>query len=418
MTQDINTKKSVTIIGAGVIGVMTGRQLQQRGYDVTLIDRDGPAANCSRGNAGIMAAYGVAPLSMPGIAAKVPGMLMDPLGPLTIRRQYLLKIMPWLWRFWRASDPGRVEHIANALHSLLNNTVADYQTLTQGLEAGTLVRPSPVLCVYDDENAYLKDQAVWNLRQRHGVKWHTLKGPEVHELEPALAPRYQFAAAFEHCGFMLNPQRMTQLMFDTFIRDGGNYIQADVRNIVTGPDGPQRIQTSRGDIDAGCVVVACGAWSGQLSRQLGEPVPIEPERGYHVLLSDFEGDAPHHPIMSPSQKVIATPMERGLQIAGMVEFGGFLPPDFRRSEALHKHLSMLFPKVKEGTVSQWMGHRPTLPDSLPVIGPSSRHSSLFYAFGHQHVGLSAAPMTGKVITELISGEPTSIDLAPFRVDRF
>lgn len=418
MTQHAHTQKSVTIIGAGVIGVMTGRQLQQRGYDVTLIDRDEPAANCSSGNAGIMAAYGVAPLSMPGIVSKVPGMLLDPLGPLTIRRQYFLKILPWLWRFWRASDPQRVERIADALGSLLNNTVGDYQALTRGLEAEALLRPSPILCVYADENAYRQDQAVWSLRERHGVKWHTLKGPEVHDLEPALTSDYQFAAVFERCGYVLNPQRLTQLVFDAFIRDGGHYVQADVQNIAMGSAGPQHIQTSGGNIDAQCVVVACGAWSGQLSRRLGEPVPIEAERGYHVMLHDFEGEAPRHPIMSPSQKVLATPMEHGLRIAGMVEFGGFLPPDFRRSDALHKHLLKLFPKVNKGTVSQWMGHRPTLPDSMPVIGPSARHPSLFYAFGHQHVGLSSAPMTGKVITELISGEPSSVDLTPFRVDRF
>lgn len=409
---------AVTVIGAGIIGIVAARQLQQRGHAVTLIDRDAPAQACSSGNAGILAAYGVAPLSLPGILGKVPGILMDPLGPLSIRRQYLFNIAPWLWRFWRASRPNRVEKIAAALAGLLGNTVADYQALTRGVKAEALIKSAPILCVYADEQAYQKDSFVWALRQRHGVRWRMLHGAELHDAEPALASGYQYAAAFENCGYTLNPQRLAKSLFDDFIRHGGAYLHADVRNVVMTDHGPSHLQTSVGDHPVQKLVIACGAWSGQLARRLGEPVPLEAERGYHVTLSGFEGQAPRHPIMSPSQKVIATPMEMGLRIAGMVEFGGFLPPDYRRSAILRSHLSSLFPGISAGEVAPWMGHRPSLPDSLPVIGPSSRHPSVFYAFGHHHVGLTAAPMTGRLIAELVSGTQPSLDLSVFRIDRF
>lgn len=410
--------KQVTVIGAGVIGVVVARQLQQRGHAVTLIDRDEPAEACSSGNAGILAAYGVVPLSQPGILGKVPGMLLDPEGPLSIRRQYLFTIAPWLWRFWRASNPDRVEHIATALTSLLGTTVSDYQALTRGSPAESLIVPTPVLCAYANEQAYKNDFPAWRLRAQHGVRWTTLKDGEVHEVEPALAPEYRFAAAFEDCGYTLNPQRLVKVLFDEFIMGGGKFVRGEVQNIALTPSGPERVQMTSGEYRSRCVVIACGAWSGQLSRRLGEPVPLEAERGYHVTLSGYEGQAPRHPVMSPSHKVIATPMEMGLRLAGMVEFGGFLPPDYRRSAILREHLFALFPHVKAGSVSQWMGHRPSLPDSLPVIGPSARHRSVYYAFGHQHVGLTAAPMTGKAIAALVSGESTPIDLSPFGIDRF
>lgn len=414
----VSPGSKTTIIGAGIIGVVIARQLQNRGYRVTLVDRDEPAEGCSRGNAGIFAAYGVAPLSLPGILKKVPGMLFDPMGPLSIRRQHLFNMVPWLWRFWRASEPGSVERIAAALEALLGSTVSGYKALTRDTAAESLIKVSPVLCVYEDQYAYEKDRLVWGVRERHGVRWSLLNNSELRDMEPSLAERYRFAVALENCGFTLNPQRLTQLLFKEFIRDGGQFLRADVQDIAMENGKPAHLQTSAGQHSIQKVVIACGAWSGQLALRLQEPVPLQQERGYHVTLCDFKGQGPRYPIISPSQKVIATPMEMGLRVAGMVEFGGFLPPDHRRSTILRSHLAGLFPGIQGGNAMRWMGHRPSLPDSLPVIGRSSRHASVFYAFGHQHVGLTAAPMTGSVIAELLSGEKPSIDLFPFRIDRF
>lgn len=412
-------KPSITITGAGVIGVVTARTLQQQGYSVTLIDKDEPAEACSSGNAGILAAYGVVPLSLPGILKKAPGMLLNPSGPLSIRRQYLLRIMPWLWQFWRASQPDRVEHIAAALAPLLRHTVRDYQNLIRGSNAQPLIVASPVLCTYHNETSYLNDKLVWDLRAKHGVTWSTLSGSAVQEMEPALTKECQFAAVFENCGFTVNPKRLVKSLFESFMHEGGTFIRTAVQHINPVNANEIHLQLANHDTHkTSRLVVACGAWSGLLTKALGEPVPLEQERGYHLTISNFDGIAPRYPIMSPAHKVIATPMETGLRIAGMVEFGGFLPPDPNRATALQQHLHSLFPHINAGTPSSWMGHRPSLPDSLPVIGPSKKHASLFYAFGHQHVGLSSAPMTARVISELIANQPTSIDITPFSVDRF
>lgn len=406
----------VTIIGAGIIGVTTALELQRKGYSTLLIDRNAPASECSSGNAGIIATYGVTPVSLPGLWKKVPKMLLDPAGPLTIRRQYLFKIMPWLLSFWRAGNHQSATSSAKALEGLVCNSLIDYQTLIKATAAESLIKACPVLCVYESKEKYTNDQYIWDLRKDRGVRWDTVEGGELHDLEPALASSLNFAVLLHNTGFTVNPQRLVQTLFDEYIKRGGNYLQAEVHDILKENSGS--LQTTVGALPINKVVIACGAWSGVLAKRIGEPVPLEAERGYNITLSDFEGNAPRHPIMSPGYKVISTPMEHGLRIAGMVEFGGFLPPDYRRSAILREQLSQLFPKIKEGVATSWMGHRPTLPDSLPVISQSTKNQSVFYAFGHQHVGLTSAPMTAKVVAHLIAGTPPPINASPFRINRF
>lgn len=406
----------VTIIGAGIIGITIALELQRKGYSTLLVDRKEPAMECSSGNAGIIATYGVTPVSLPGLWKQVPKMLLDPAGPLTIRHQYLFKIMPWFLSFWRAGNPQTIANSAKALEGLVHNSLVDYQALVKGTAAEPLINACPLLCVYHSKEQYERDQYVWTLRKAHGVSWDTVQGAELRDLEPALAPSLDFAVALHNTGFTVNPQRLAQTLFAEYMQRGGHYIQAEVHDILQKNTG--LLQTTVGSLPVNKVVVACGAWSGMLAKRLGEPVPLEAERGYNITLSDFEGNAPRHPIMSPGHKVISTPMEHGLRIAGMVEFGGFLPPDYRRSAVLRTQLSQLFPKLTAGVATSWMGHRPTLPDSLPVISQSTKNQSVFYAFGHQHVGLTSAPMTAKVVVSLVAGETPPIDATPFCINRF
>lgn len=407
----------IAIIGAGIVGINVALQLQQKGYSTILIDRSRPAEGCSSGNAGVIASYGVTPVSMPGLWKQVPKMLLDPVGPLSIRWQHLPKMVPWLFRFWRASNHSQVEGGARALASLVRHSLADYQNIARSAGLQHMVKASPILAVFKSKELFLRDQYAWDLRRENGVQWACMEGAEIQDFEPSLSGDFRFAVRMENAGYTLDPQRLAYGLYKQYLQNGGRFVCADVRSLAIREGQPQ-ILTSTGVNAARGVVVACGAKSGVLSKALGEPVPLEAERGYHVTLTGFEGLRPRQPIMSPAHKVIATPMECGLRIAGMVEFGGFLPPNFKRSDVLYSQLKELFPKIEKGTTSHWMGHRPTLPDSLPVIGRSKRHRSVYYAFGHQHVGLTCAPATARIITDLITENKTAIDIEAFRVDRF
>lgn len=414
-----SARRNVTIVGAGIIGVSCAVALQRAGCDVTLVDREEPGEGCSSGNAGILANYGMVPLSTPGILGKVPGMLLDPLGPLSIRWGYLPRMVSWLYRFWRASNEREVTAIAGALTSLLRSTVDDHLAATAGTGAESWVRPSPLLCVYPDEKAFQQDAYVWRMRQAHGTRISLLRGNEVKSFEPAISSAYQFAVVLDECGYVLDPKQLVKALSNHVVRHGGRILHRDITDAVVGASGVTHLVTDSGLLDIDILAVCAGAWSGHLARRLGSPVPLESERGYHIMLRPQQGLVPRYPVMSPSQKIIATPMQQGLRLAGQVEFGGLdASPDYRRAEALAKHATRLFPGVETAGFTQWMGHRPSLPDSLPVIGRSPHLSNVYYAFGHHHVGLTAGPMTGRLIAELVTQRTASIDLTPFRINRF
>lgn len=411
------TTQSIIVIGSGIIGVNSALRLQRAGHTVTLFDRSPPGTATSSGNAGIFAGYGVVPLSMPGIAAKVPGMLLDPHGPLSIRRSHLLPMIPWLWKFWRASRPDTVRHISAALKPLVRTSLTAYQALSKGTKAQRYVNAAPVLCVYANRAGYEADHAAWALRREHGLEWSLLEGQQVQDTEPALSTQFGFAASIQGCGFTTDPKALTRALFDVFIEEGGSFVQTEVQSL--NHEGSRPGVTSAGVVHhADHVVIACGPWSGYFASQLGEAVPLQQERGYHITLSNYQGQTPRLPVMSPGFKVIATPMEPGLRIAGMVEFGGFAPPDESRAQSLRHHLQELYPGLSGGTASSWMGHRPTLPDSLPVISASTRHPKILYAFGHHHLGLTTAPATAELVTAMVNGAQTPFDPSPYSIKRF
>lgn len=411
--------RQVTIVGAGIVGMSTALQLQRAGCAVTVIDRVAPGESCSRGNAGILATYGMVPLSTPGFIWKVPSMLTDPLGPLAMRWRHVPKMLPWMFSFLRASRPAEVERIAAALAQLTRTTVEAHLAQVAGTRAAALARPTPLLCVYPDEAGYRADQYVWNLREQHGTRIHTLRDGAVREMEPAVAEHFRFGVVMENCGYSPDPFALVQALAEHFVELGGRVLRHEVRDVVVGADGPVALVTEAGNLPVADLVVCGGVWSGQLSRRLGSPVPLEAERGYHVTLQRHTGDAPRYPVMSPAQKMLTTPMRGGLRAAGLVEFAGLrTPPDYRRARTLLKHLRTLFPRIEAQAHTEWMGHRPSLPDSMPVIGRSPHFRNVFYGFGHQHIGLTCAPGTATALTGLVLGQAPTIDLTPFRIDRF
>ncbi len=418
MSPGSGAPREVTIVGAGIVGISAAIHLQRDGCKVTVVDRLAPGEGTSLGNAGIFASCGFVPVATPGFALKAPGMLMDPMGPLSFRWSYMPRMIPWLYSFLRNSNPQAVERIADAMSALLGSSVEDHQALAAGTGAEEWVRPSPYLYVYPDEAAFQAEAYSWNLRRARGVKMDFLRGDAVREFEPALAPRYRFAAVLERHGYTPDPLQLVRALAAHFVRNGGTVMRREVRDIEMGADGPVRLLTDQGPVSVRRLVIAAGAWSGRLAARLGSPVPLESERGYHITLQE-PGLMPRYPIMSTDGKFVATPMACGLRAAGMVEFGGLdAAPKPGMTQRLLKHVQRLFPGVSTDRYTEWMGHRPSLPDSLPVIGRSPHFESVFFAFGHQHVGITSGPKTGQLVADMVAGRVPAIDISPFRVERF
>ncbi len=410
--------RKVTVIGAGIVGMASASYLQRDGHDVVVVDSVDPGESCSKGNAGGMSPGSVVPLAMPGVLPKVPLWLLDPLGPLTIRWSYLPRALPWLLRFARASGRRRATEVARALSALHGRTFECYDPLLEAAGARGLVKRNGQLYAYAGEAAFRADADAWELRRAQGVPFEVLEAGEIRQREPALAPIFVRAVHLPEHGHCLDPFRLVRLLAEHFVRAGGTILRRKVDGFDIGPDGPRRLHTDGGDLEVESLVVAAGAWSHLLAAKLGSPVPLESQRGYHVTVAD-PGVSPRLTTMWAERKFMTTPMEAGLRFAGTVEFAGLeAAPDYRRARILLDQGKRMFPELRTESVSEWMGHRPCLPDTLPVIGPSPHVANTYYAFGHGHTGLTGASMTGRVIADLVAGRPPAIDLAPFRVDRF
>lgn len=410
---------NVTIIGAGIVGICCARWLQRDGCDVAVIDPVPPGESCSFGNAGIISKSSVIPLAMPGTIAKAPGWLLDPLGPLAVRWSYLPRVTPWLLRLLAASRRSRVAAIADALATLNTPSIDAFGDLLGEAVFADLIRRDGVINAYESVAALEADAESWNMRRERGVIFERFDGPRLHEFEPALNPDIPCAMYIPDTAHTINPLRLVKILAEQFVRDGGRIMSNRVNRIECGDQGPRKLYLDDGTshpVDV--LVIAAGAWSRRLSGPLGSRPPLETERGYHVTIAQ-PGVTLKRPVSLAGRGFYATSMEVGLRIAGTVEFGGLdAPPDYRRARLLLDHGRFLFPGLRDEGVSEWMGCRPSLPDSLPIIGRSPHHRRLYYAFGHGHLGLTEAAITGKLIAELIAGRPTSIDIDPYRIDRF
>ena len=412
------TEKTVTVVGAGIVGISCAVHLQRAGYRVTVIDRKAPGESCSAGNAGILARAALVPIPIPGILRKAPQMLLDPLGPLFFRWRYLPRMLPWLAAYIRHGANDKVLRIADALADLVGDTVEQHQSLTHATAAQRYVQTAPYLYVYQGKNRFDDDAYAWKLRLDRGVKTTILRGPEVQAFEPALAADYDYAVVLDGHGFSCNPQMLVKSLAQDFAANGGQILRRDITRIDYANATNGMISTPTAKYPVTRLVIAAGAWSSKIAARLGSPVPLEAERGYHITIADAQINL-RNPVMCTRGKLVATPMETGIRLAGLVEFGGLAAgPRAKCTATLLHHAQRLFPNADLSRFSEWMGHRPSLPDSLPVIGRSPHYRDVYYAFGHQHVGLTTGPKTGRLITELLSGAAPSIDLTPFRIDRF
>ncbi|MGE3988112.1 NAD(P)/FAD-dependent oxidoreductase [Pseudorhodoplanes sp.] len=414
--------RHVAIVGAGVVGACTALMLQRYGHAVTIIDPNPPGEGASYGNAGCFNGSSIVPMAMPGIWKDVPRWLVDPMGPLSVRWSYLPKIAPWLVRFLQSGTPKKVAAQAAALRGLLEPTVELMTSLAKEAGADDLVRHEGHVYVYRSEEGFRKDQGGWALRQANGVKLQMLDQAALRDFDPALSPNFVRGVFIEENGHTTNPSKLVKRLVEQAVRNGGSFLQASATCIVLDGDNVRAVQTSSGEVAADCVVIAAGAHSKMLAEQMGDRVMLDTERGYHLMIRDPEVK-PRVPTTEAEGKFVVNAMEEGLRFAGTVELGGLdLPPDWRRARMLLDQARLMLPGLSatypEERLTQWMGFRPSLPDSLPVIGRSSRSPGVLYGFGHGHVGMTGAPMTAKLLASSISGENLAVDISAFSPQRF
>ncbi|PKR58555.1 NAD(P)/FAD-dependent oxidoreductase [Thalassospira lohafexi] len=418
-TPNASGQKAV-VIGAGIIGVNVALALQDKGYDVTILDRGEPGMGASFGNAGGIAVTECAPIAMPGTLMNVPGWLMDPLGPLSVRWGYLPKMLPWLLRFLAASSKSRVEQIATELAALLNRAWDDYDpVIAKAGLADAVFKKEGAMAVYRSDASRRKDDYASDLRRRNGIKIRDLTRAEVRDLEPDLAPIFSCGVMEEDWGRVLDPYKIVMGLYKCFLDQGGKFETAEVTDFVYRDGKPRAAMTTSGDqITFDTVVVACGAWSKTLAKRLGSPVPLDTERGYNTTVPYHDAKLSRM-VICADDSFVMTPMEMGIRVGGAVELGGLTAaPNYDRAKALFAKGKEVLPKLNGDGGTEWMGFRPSMPDSKPVISKSPNHQNVFFAFGHGHLGLTMGATTGRLISDLMSGEETPINMTPYRINRF
>lgn len=412
--------RHIVVIGAGAVGAAIALALQRDGLRVTLVEREGPAAGASYGNASVIATESVLPVSSPGLAWKVPGMLLDPLGALRIRWRYLPRLAPWLLRFLAAGRPGAYEAAAAALATLQEDALEAWRRLLREAAAEELLVRRGWLAVYTDPVRLARAEAEVALQQRLGVPAERLDTPAIRQMEPALTAGLAGGWYFPEVAHLLDPARVVERLVARFREGGGELVIAAARGFRRGADGRvEALLTDGGELPCDGAVVAAGAWSRPLAAALGARLPLETERGYHLTLP-APGLALGRPIYSNEFAMAITPLEEGrLRLAGTVELGGLeAPPDWRRAEVLARRAGRLFPDLQAGGAERWMGFRPSMPDSLPVLGPVPGLDNAWLAFGHGHVGVTLAARSAELIADLVAGRRPRVDPFPFRADRF
>ena len=414
----MNPPRDVVVLGAGIVGLCSALCLQRDGHRVTLIDRLGPGEGTSYGNAGLIQVDAVLPIATPGILWQVPGMLTDPEGPLVIRWRYLLRLAPWLLRFVAASSPRRVEAISAALAALLERAHASYRPLLASADAEDLFSPTGELFVYRDVSAYEAAKPGHDHRRRFGVTLEELGPSEMRQLEPALSPDVARGVFSPDCMRVANPLTLSQRLAAAFTQGGGTVLCETVTDIECGPDGPIAVVTDKNRHDVDRLVLAMGAFSKQWAAKLGARIPLDTERGYHLMLPRPGVDL-RIPILVGDHRFGIVPMTHGIRLAGTAELASLdAPPNYRRSRILGPMAQKFVPDLRLDDAEEWIGFRPSIPDSLPVIGAVPGSDRAFLAFGHGHLGLTLGAVTGRLVADLVAGRDSEIDRTPYRADRF
>jgi len=415
----------VAIIGGGIVGAASALELLRDGHRVTLIEPGEPGGEqaASYGNGTLLNPSSVIPMSSPGLWKKVPGYLSDPLGPLAIRWSYLPRLLPWLWRFVRAgSTPAKLSATAHALAPLLADAPALHRALAEEAGVADLMSRQGVLFVFPSRADFAAEGLSWRLRRETGTKWLELDEDELRQREPALDRRYKFAVLVEENGQCRDPGAYVAALVRHAVALGAEHRRTRASGLRIEGGRLRGVVTDAGEIACDKAVIAAGARSRELAAAAGDRVVLETERGYHAVIAD-PGIELRYPMMPSDGKMAFAMTSAGLRIGGQVELAGLdAAPNWKRAEVLLNFARTAYPglpaNLTADKVKLWMGHRPSTPDGLPCIGTASGCADVVHAFGHGHVGLTAGPMTGKLVAEIVAGRTPSVDLAPFKATRF
>jgi glycine/D-amino acid oxidase-like deaminating enzyme len=404
-------RKNIVIVGAGIIGTCCAYFLQKEGHKVTVIDRNEPGTGASYGNAGSFSDYSVLSLNTPDIFLNIPYYLLSSNSPLSIKLNYIFKLMPWMMKFLRNCTNDKMLHTAKNMKIILEQSISSYEEIFSDIDVSNLYEKKGVLYLWGKNNLKSYEQGV-TIRNQLGVKQKILSKDEIKALEPNINPIYEKGVLYESAMCAKNPKKILQKIFDKFLELGGTFVNDEISEIKD-----QSILGKKDHYEYDKLIISAGAFSKKMTDQLGENIPLETERGYHVHFKNCEHLVSRGVCFADSGLYL-TPMEQGLRAAGTVELGGLdNPPSKKRIDYVINQAKLLINNLPE-PYDSWMGFRPTLPDFLPVIGKSKFNENIFYAFGHNHLGWTLGAITGKVIRDSVIERKSNFDLSPFLSSRF
>ncbi|WP_415275265.1 FAD-dependent oxidoreductase [Candidatus Pelagibacter sp. Uisw_116] len=412
----MSKKLKIGIIGAGIQGISNGLFLQKKGFDVTIFDKDEPGSPAaSYGNAGHFSPYACVLMNRPDVLTDVPAMLLSSTGPLALKWNYVPKMIPWFLQFIRNCTTKRMMHTAKNMHQILDLALPAYDELFDEIDLEGLVEKKGILYIWNDQSLKSRELEI-KVRNELGVDQQVVTPKEIHDLEPNIKPFYHGGVYYQHGRHARNPKKILLKLFDLFLKKGGKFLKMKVQDINFDEEKPViKTETQKFIVDK--LVIACGAFSKRLTDNLDEKIPLDTERGYHVHFKDCD-HLLKRPVIFSNRGFGITPMEQGLRVVGTVEFGGLNnPPSKGRIKNLINNAKYMLGDLPEHE-DEWMGFRPSLPDFLPVIGPSKNHKNIFYSFGHHHLGWTLGPISGKIIAGMIAEENTNLNLKPYSSLRF
>ncbi len=411
-------KQTVLVVGAGVIGAAIAFELQRRGRQVTLVDRDEPGRGASFGNMASIA-LDFAANSGPATWRKIPGWLLDPEGPVWLRPAYAPKILPWFLRYLAAGRPSRLKEIEDAGMSLSRHALGDTRAMLDAIGAPDLMTEEGCLAIYETEAEFAGDRGHIELMQRYGFAFEVLDGAKIRDYEPALSPNIARAVLLPDNKTIRSPYDLVVKLVEAARALGATFVSGEAKNVERRPDGTVSLVLGGGRrLDADHVVLAAGARTRFIAQALGEPIPLETERGYHTQIMK-PGISMRYSIIWPRRAFMVTPTAGGIRVGGNVEFAGLdAAPDYRRPRVLVRHAQRALPGLQVEEAKDWMGHRPSLPDTIPIISPSSRMAGVWYATGHGHLGLTFSATTARLMADMMTGVTPAVDMTPFRINRY